>query len=70
MDTEIVRKWEYMIVALDVSEAKQKEGLARHELDRTCAQLGDAGWEMVTAVPMNTYMGTASVTLFFKRPKQ
>jgi len=64
----VKQKWEYLKVIIEVQPGHISEGITGKKFDETLERLGEQGWEMATATPMNTYMGTVSVTLFFKRP--
>ncbi len=64
----IKQKWEYLKVIKELRPGRADEGIGGSNFDETLERLGEDGWEMVTAVPLQTHMGTASVTLFFKRP--
>jgi hypothetical protein len=52
-----MQRWEYMFV------------LAFQPADGVANQLGDQGWELVTAYPAPGPRGRAGVWLLFKRPK-
>lgn len=67
---EVIKQtWEYLKVIVGVRPSSANEGIILSAFDETLERLGEDGWEMVTAVPLQTHMGTVSVTLFFKRPK-
>ncbi len=68
MSIAVQQKWEYLKLILDVSGIKAREGVTSIQFDQALEKLGEQGWELVTALPMNSHMGTMSATFFFKRP--
>lgn len=61
--------WEYKTIKADLTKgsAWSRPGISPEMIDRQLADLGHAGWELVTALARTEDGNTREVILFFKR---
>ena len=55
-----VQKWEYLKVIVDVY-GKPRDGIVSNQFDQVLEQVGEKGWELVSAIPLNAYHVTFTI---------
>ena len=68
MDEHAHRKWGYHWICINVGGVTNpNEKKITQDLSPTLAELGAQGWEMVSAIPLESSGDTKYVTFYFKR---
>ncbi len=63
---DVTMKWEYKILKIDSTSFWG--GLKVDDsLEQEMNKLGEQGWEMTKALPVETHNSTSAVAIFFKR---